>query len=131
MWNLIGLNSGLRLPLDSSQTGVVQVSIPGGDIIPSAIISGGDDVTPDAIPPGVLSVTTTVDHMENEVDEEIDATELASVSNPREDISISDGSTLLKMLTFFGFFPLLKSEIIPKTGKLHLIFKIRGFLNRK
>ena len=33
--------------------------------------------------------------------------------------------TLLEMLRFFGFLPLLKSEITPKNGNLHLILKIR------
>jgi hypothetical protein len=40
-------------------------------------------------------------------------------------------TTLLKMLTFFGVFALLKSEITPKNGNLHLILKIRWISYRK
>jgi hypothetical protein len=59
------------------------------------------------------------------------------VLNPRRDCDvIANGigkgttengrsTTLLKMLTFFGVFALLKSEITPKNGNLHLILKIR------
>jgi hypothetical protein len=35
------------------------------------------------------------------------------------------------MLRFFGFFALLKSEITPKNGNLHLILKIRWISYRK
>ncbi len=41
-------------------------------------------MTPDTILPGVPIVPTKIDQMNNEMDEEMDATELASVSN--EDI---------------------------------------------
>lgn len=46
----------------------------------------------DTIAPGVPSIPSMIDQMDNDVDEEMDATELCSVSNPEEDFSFSDES---------------------------------------
>ena len=75
-----------------SPTREVPVSIPGVDINSFPALSGGNDVPPAPISPGVPSIPSTIDQMDNEVVEEMDATEVVSISNPYEDISFSGGS---------------------------------------
>ncbi|EFX63180.1 hypothetical protein DAPPUDRAFT_335836 [Daphnia pulex] len=75
-----------------SPTREVPVSIPGVDINSFPALSGGNDVPPAPISPGVPSIPSTIDQMDNEVVEEMDATEVVSISNPDEDISFSGGS---------------------------------------
>ncbi|EFX64271.1 hypothetical protein DAPPUDRAFT_118331 [Daphnia pulex] len=75
-----------------SPTREVPVSIPGVDINSFPALSGGNDVPPAPISPGVPSIPSTTDQMDNEVVEEMDATEVVSFSNPDEDISFSGGS---------------------------------------
>lgn len=75
-----------------SPTQEVPVSIPGVDINSFPALSGGNDVPPAPISPGVPFIPSTIDQMDNEVVEEMDATEVVSVSNPEEDISFSSGS---------------------------------------
>ncbi|KAK4030460.1 hypothetical protein OUZ56_023605 [Daphnia magna] len=81
-----------RLVELGSPTREVSVSIPGVDTNSFPTFMGGDDVPPDTIAPGVPSIPSMIDQMDNDVDEEMDATELCSVSNPEEDFSFSDGS---------------------------------------
>ena len=57
------------------------------DINSFPALSGGNDVPPAPISPGVPSIPSTIDQMDNEVVEEMDATEVVSISNPDEDIS--------------------------------------------
>ncbi|EFX65603.1 hypothetical protein DAPPUDRAFT_333018 [Daphnia pulex] len=75
-----------------SPTREVPVSIPGVDINSFPALSGGNDVPPATISPGVPSIPSTIDQMDNEVVEEMDATEVVSISIPDEDISFSGGS---------------------------------------
>jgi hypothetical protein len=75
-----------------SPTREVEVSIPVGDINALSIPSGSDDVLTNTISPGVSSIPTTPDQIDNDVDEEMDGTERVSVSIPDEDNSFSDGS---------------------------------------
>ena len=75
-----------------SPTREVEVSIPVGDINACSIHSGSDDVPPVSISSGLPLVSTTLDQIDNQVDEEMDATERDSVSIPGEDNSFSDGS---------------------------------------
>ncbi|EFX67511.1 hypothetical protein DAPPUDRAFT_115396 [Daphnia pulex] len=69
-----------------SPTREVPVSILGVDI------NSFPDDPPDPIATGVPSTPSTIDQIGNEVVEEMDATEVVSVSNPEEDIYFSDGS---------------------------------------
>ncbi|KZR96929.1 Uncharacterized protein APZ42_008463 [Daphnia magna] len=60
----------------------VPVSIPGVDTISFPTLSEGDDVPPDTIAPGVPAIPSMIDQMDNEVDGEMDATELCVGFNP-------------------------------------------------
>ncbi len=75
-----------------SPTRELPVSIPGVDINFFPALSGGNDVPPAPISPGVQPIPSTIDQMDNEVVEEMDATEVVSISNPEEDTSFSGGS---------------------------------------
>jgi hypothetical protein len=80
---LVGLGSPTREVLGS---------VPGEENNSPTFSSGWNDVPTDAISPGEPSVPTTTDQMYNELEEEMDETEMASVSNPDDDNSFSDGS---------------------------------------
>jgi hypothetical protein len=81
-----------RLVELGSPTPEVQVSIPGVDTISFPTFSEGGDVPLDTIAPGVPVISSMIYQMNNEVEEEMDAIELCSVSNPEEDPSFSEGS---------------------------------------
>ncbi|KAI9550752.1 hypothetical protein GHT06_004945 [Daphnia sinensis] len=78
-----------RLVEPGSPTREVPGSLPGVDTNSSPIVlGGGDEVPPDTFASGVPSIPSMLDQM----DKEMDATVLVSVSNPKEDISFSDRS---------------------------------------
>ncbi|EFX62199.1 hypothetical protein DAPPUDRAFT_120432 [Daphnia pulex] len=88
------IESGVSLLVElGSLTREVQVLIPGVDINSfPALSGGGNDVPPVPISPGVPCIPSTIDQMDNEEVEEMDATEVVSVSNPEEETSFSGGS---------------------------------------
>ncbi|KAI9550931.1 hypothetical protein GHT06_001741 [Daphnia sinensis] len=78
-----------RLVEPGSPTREVPGSLPGVDTNSSPIVlGGGDEVPPDTFASGVPSIPSMLDQM----DKEMDATVLVSVSNSEEDISFSDRS---------------------------------------
>ncbi|KAI9550907.1 hypothetical protein GHT06_004528 [Daphnia sinensis] len=78
-----------RLVEPGSPTREVPGSLPGVDTNSSPIVlGGGDEVPPDTFASGVPYIPSMLDQM----DKEMDATVLVSVSNSEEDISFSDRS---------------------------------------